>query len=151
MPVMHVHHIVPRHAEPGFANNCVENLVTLTVAEHAEAHLQLWLKNGHWQDRLAYMILSNQIGREEADLIALRESNRNRVWTPEQRQHFSRIRKGKSRSEADRRAIKAGVNNSPHKDLMNVGKGTHWFNNGIENRRLKPTDSIPPGFVRGRI
>lgn len=41
------------------------NTIKLTITEHAEAHRLLWLKYGHWQDRLAWQGLSGQIGKEE--------------------------------------------------------------------------------------
>jgi hypothetical protein len=41
------------------------NLIELTVKEHAEAHLWLWLKYGHWKDRAAWKGLSGKIGKEE--------------------------------------------------------------------------------------
>jgi hypothetical protein len=69
--MIHKHHIVPRHAEP-FANNCPENLIELTVVEHAEAHKQLWLMNRDPLDEIAYLTLSGQIGIEDASAMAYR-------------------------------------------------------------------------------
>jgi hypothetical protein len=42
------------------------NLVELTVEEHAEAHRELYENHGHWQDKIAYQMLSGQITNYEA-------------------------------------------------------------------------------------
>jgi hypothetical protein len=58
----HLHHIVPKHLggtdEP-------DNLVELTVEEHAEAHKKLWEEQGRWEDKLAWQGLSGIIDKEE--------------------------------------------------------------------------------------
>ena len=83
---MHKHHIVPKHA--GGTNN-PENLIELTVEEHAEAHRILYEENGCWQDRIAWQALSGQIGKEEAKRLATCFSNKNRVWTNEAKQKLA--------------------------------------------------------------
>ena len=58
----HIHHKIPRHAG---GTNEPENLVELTVEEHAEAHRLLYEKHGREEDRIAWLGLSAQIGKEE--------------------------------------------------------------------------------------
>lgn len=58
----HIHHIIPRHMGGG---DDPSNLVYLSVEEHAEAHHRLWEEHGHWEDRIAWLGLSGQIGKEE--------------------------------------------------------------------------------------
>lgn len=41
------------------------NIVELTLEEHAEAHKKLYEEYGLWQDRIAWLGLSGQIGKEE--------------------------------------------------------------------------------------
>ena len=41
------------------------NLVEVTIEEHAELHLDLYLTHGQWEDWYAFMGLSGQIGKEE--------------------------------------------------------------------------------------
>ena len=43
-----------------------DNLIELTVEEHAEAHLKLYEEHGNKQDLIAYQTLSGQIGQDEA-------------------------------------------------------------------------------------
>jgi hypothetical protein len=58
----HKHHIIPRHIG---GTNESNNLVELTVEEHAEAHKILYQIYGRHQDRLAWLGLSGQIGKDE--------------------------------------------------------------------------------------
>ena len=58
----HKHHIIPRHAG---GSNDPDNLVYLTIEEHADAHKKLYEEYGRWEDRLAYEGLSGQIGKDE--------------------------------------------------------------------------------------
>ncbi len=59
----HNHHIIPRHMggtdEPS-------NIANVSVEEHAELHLSLYLQYGHLADWLAYHSLSGQIEISEA-------------------------------------------------------------------------------------
>jgi hypothetical protein len=74
MTEYHIHHIIPRHAggtdEP-------DNLIRLTVEDHAKAHKELYEQYGRWQDHVAYLGLSKQITLEEASRIALSEGRKN--------------------------------------------------------------------------
>jgi len=44
----------------------LENLIELTVEEHAEAHRKLFEQHGCWQDEIAWKALSGQITMNEA-------------------------------------------------------------------------------------
>jgi hypothetical protein len=58
----HLHHIIPRHMG---GSNDPENLIELTVEEHAEAHRKLWEEHNKWQDYMAWMALSGQIKSDD--------------------------------------------------------------------------------------
>jgi hypothetical protein len=66
----HKHHIIPKHAG---GTDDPSNLVELTIEEHAEAHRVLWETHGRWQDKLAWLGLTGQVGTEEARLEAIRQ------------------------------------------------------------------------------
>lgn len=54
----HKHHIIPRHMGGTDDSN---NLVELSVSEHAEAHRKLYEQYGRWQDYIAWKGLSGVI------------------------------------------------------------------------------------------
>ena len=56
--IYQVHHIVPKHMG---GSNDPSNLVQLTIEEHANAHRELWEKNGLKEDYLAWKALSGQL------------------------------------------------------------------------------------------
>jgi len=62
MTIYHNHHIVPRHMG---GTDDPENLVKLTVEEHAMAHLKLYHEHGKIEDLWAYQLLSAQISYGE--------------------------------------------------------------------------------------
>ena len=65
----HNHHIVPRHMG---GSDSPENLIRLTVEEHAQAHKDLYDLHGLWQDYIAWKALSGQITMTEASRMAIR-------------------------------------------------------------------------------
>lgn len=67
---MHVHHKIPRHAG---GTDDPENLVELTVEDHAIAHKVLYWFWKREEDRLAWLVLSGQISTQEARLAALKK------------------------------------------------------------------------------
>ena len=60
---MHKHHIIPRY-EGG--SDSAENLVELTVTQHAMWHFAEWQRKKRIEDRLAWQGLAGIIPREEA-------------------------------------------------------------------------------------
>jgi hypothetical protein len=77
----HIHHIIPQYLG---GTNDPSNLIELSVEEHAEAHRKLFEEHGNWQDRIAWLALSGQIGKDDALREARGAANRGRKRTPEQ-------------------------------------------------------------------
>lgn len=96
MPLTHIHHVIPKHMG---GSDDPSNLVELTVEDHAIAHKVLYSIYGKEQDRIAWLCLSGKIATEEANRLALAESNRKRIWTPEARAKVAASRKGKKLSQ----------------------------------------------------
>jgi hypothetical protein len=65
---MHKHHIHPRHLG---GTNDPDNLVEVSVEEHARIHHSQWILGGRWQDEVAWRTLSGQITRDEARKLAV--------------------------------------------------------------------------------
>ena len=79
--------------------NKPENLIELTIEEHAQAHYELWEKHGKWEDLVAWKALSNQIDVEEIRLLALRLRIKGVPLTEEHRKKLSLAKKGKKQSK----------------------------------------------------
>lgn len=60
--IKHKHHIVPRHAG---GTDDANNLIELTVSEHAEAHRVLYETYGRKEDEVAWKCLSGIMSKEE--------------------------------------------------------------------------------------
>jgi hypothetical protein len=87
----HRHHIIPRHAG---GDDSPENLVELTVEEHAEAHRILWETHGRWQDYLAYESLLGRNTAEEARIKAVKSALTGKPKSAEHRAKMSAAAKG---------------------------------------------------------
>jgi len=60
--IKHTHHIIPKHIG---GTDDDSNLIELTIEEHANAHRLLYEQYGRMEDKLAWMGLSGQIGKDE--------------------------------------------------------------------------------------
>jgi len=80
----HTHHIVPKHMG---GTNHPSNLVEVTVEEHANLHLSLYLTHGLREDWVAFHMLSGQMGKEELQVqkSIMGGYNSQTHWTPEKR------------------------------------------------------------------
>ncbi len=136
----HIHHIVPKHMG---GSDDPSNLIELTVEEHANAHLKLYEKYGHWQDLCAYEALSGRIGQEEILRKKQGLANKGRKRTPEQRE---RIRLAAiKRSERQRLDGTLEQANKKRSESMKGKKKTpeainNWLNSRINN--AKPWHSV---------
>lgn len=85
----HIHHIKPKHAG---GDNSPNNLIELTIEEHAEAHRILWEKNNQWQDYVSWKALSGQIGKEEIRKLLSRLTWLGRKHTNESKEKIKEAR-----------------------------------------------------------
>ena len=72
----HLHHIVPKHMG---GTDDPNNLIELSVEQHADAHKKLFEQYGHWQDYLAWQGLSKIIPREELISMVQSEAAKERL------------------------------------------------------------------------
>lgn len=76
----HIHHIIPQYLG---GTDDPNNLIELTVEEHAEAHRLLYEQHGNWQDYCAWQALSGRIGKEEILRIKQGAGMRGKKHSPE--------------------------------------------------------------------
>ena len=129
MKEKHKHHIIPRHA--GGTDN-PENIVELTIEEHAEAHRKLYEEHGRWQDMLAWKGLSGQIGKDELiqEMYKWRKTRTGSKHTGDLRR-FGMANKGVPLKEEHKKKIGQGlkgkVNTQNQKDLVADANSMKWI------------------------
>lgn len=109
MALTHKHHIIPKHAG---GTDDPENIIELTVEEHAEAHRILFEKYDRWQDYIAWKALSGLIDKEEIrremsrlywlnnkhtpeTIAKIKEARAKQIITDETRKKMSEAHKGR--------------------------------------------------------
>ena len=78
--------------------NHPDNLVKVTIEQHASLHKQLWEDLGHEEDKIAWLCLSGQITNAEAIILAVKKANtgRKHVFSEEHKKNLSESRKKQS-------------------------------------------------------
>lgn len=105
---MHRHHLKPKHR--GGTDD--DGIVEVSVIQHAMFHWCEYQLHGQWQDRLAWQALTKQIGREEAQREAARQSSLNREWSDESREKARQAKLGRTFSHKEMTKIKIGISNA---------------------------------------
>jgi len=108
---MPLHHIIPRHEwKKRFGNlvgvNAPDNLVELTVEQHAHAHALCFELTGNEFDRLASLRIAGAIGHEEAIRAAQIHSNKTRTISDAHRKNQSTAMKGRKHTPEHNQRIK---------------------------------------------
>ena len=115
----HKHHIIPRHAG---GTDDPSNIIELTIEEHALAHKKLYDEHGRWQDEIAYLTLSGQIGKEEAKIRAIKKAHTGKLKSEEHKRKLSEAKKGKKHTKETKRKI--SEDNKGKKNPMSGKKHT---------------------------
>ena len=108
---MHKHHIIPKHAG---GTNDPENLVYLTVEQHAEAHKKLYEEHGRWQDQIAHRMLSGQMSAYEATIDAIKKTQTGRVHSEKEKKLRSEYAKNRKWSLETKNKISCGNMGKKH-------------------------------------
>ena len=94
LTIYHTHHILPKHMG---GDDSPENLISLTVEEHAYAHLNLYYAYGNELDWIAYQSLTKQISINEAKRLAMLESaKRNHPMRGKKHSEISKMKMAES-------------------------------------------------------
>ena len=134
MVTYHLHHIVPRHAG---GTNDPENLIRVTVEQHAELHFARYLQYGEMGDWLAAYSLSGQITHAEATAEARRE------FTRQNPDHHARAGKLGGKAPASEKAKQTA------KVVAAETGRKPWWNNGLNNKRSHTCPG--EGYVPGKL
>jgi hypothetical protein len=131
MTFYHKHHIVPRHMG---GTDDPNNLVELTVEEHAEAHRVLFEQYGKVEDKIAWKMLSGQITAVEANILATKASNTGKdPWNKGKTGLQKSTRRGVPRSEEERKRISEGTKKAMIGKKCGRPKGSIPWNKGKIN------------------
>lgn len=105
--VLHKHHIIPRHAG---GTDDPDNLIFLTIEEHAEAHRLLFEQYSRQEDYLAWKGLSGLIGKDEmlrakCSLNSSRPGKLNTFYGMKHTEETKRIISEKRKGHSDNKGI----------------------------------------------
>ena len=128
----HKHHIVPKHMG---GSDDPSNLIELTVEEHAEAHKKLYEEYGKWQDKIAWEMLSGQIGKEEAILEARGAANRGKKRTPEQIERIREAALKRNERWKNNPELLAEANRKRSESMKGKVRSAEHIKNNVESRK----------------
>ena len=134
----HLHHIIPKHMG---GNDEPENLIELSIEEHAEAHRVLYEKYGHWQDMVAWKGLLGLLTSDECTFIAIREGGKKGAA-------ITNAKRSKGDTSIPWHKRQSGYDVSV--DGRKVRANRYWFNDGITEGQFSLEDH-PEGWKRGRL
>lgn len=127
----HIHHIIPKHLG---GTDDPENLIELTVEEHAEAHRILYEKHGRWEDKLAWQGLAGLISKQDLVKQMLSEAGK----------------KGSAIGNLNK-SVKRGPKPGQFTPVGTIGQ--KWYHNPLDPKQktcLFDGYPIPEGWVRGQ-
>ena len=112
-----------------------DNLIELTVEEHAEAHRLLWEQHGRWEDYLAWQGLAGLISKEELVRQMLSEAGR---------------KGNQRRSTSSNKGKKYNWKKPPRPVGTSGAKWYHNPENPSEKCCLYEGQKPPVGWIRGQ-
>ena len=114
MTVKHRHHILPRHAG---GTDDPDNFVEVTVEEHAELHLSLFLEYGRYEDWIACQGLAGLIDKAQL-LYELNVLQASRPKGPHSEETKAKMRKphGPKHGPESRERIRQSRLGTPHSE-----------------------------------
>jgi hypothetical protein len=129
------HHIIPKYMG---GSDDFENLVTVSRTCHTMFHYCNWRLWNNKEDYVAYKGLSSQISKQ--DIIKVTASIGGKKCYKNKTGLFSLTEKEKKQASS-KGGKKAGKYMSQ----------SMWINNGIENKRVLKTNTLPDGWIKGKV
>ena len=136
MSIYHTHHIVPKHIfknhkelVPKNLNlNSKENLIKLTVEQHAEAHKKLYEQHGFMEDYVAWKALSGSITSEEARILIItgNQYRLNKFHSDKTKERMSMVKRGKKFTKEHKQKISKSLIGKKNELLSDLKSGT-WI------------------------
>jgi hypothetical protein len=139
--MLHKHHIIPKHI--GGSDN-PDNLIELTIEQHAEEHRLLFEKHGRWQDKLAWLGLAKLITDDEHKRLFYKECGKMGAAITNAKKTSIEGPKRKPGSFKGSTFYPKGV------DGRKTRKKRFWYNNKIEHKQCSH-ENAPIGWVRGKL
>jgi hypothetical protein len=130
MKQKHKHHIIPKHIG---GTDSPDNIVELTIEEHAEAHRKLFEEHGRWQDEIAWKSLSGMLGGKKAIMKEFWKENGRRTtgykMSEYQKEQSRLANKGKKLTEEHKAKIVGWGRKQPQrqKDLVADANSMKWI------------------------
>ena len=133
-------------------SNESENIIELSIEEHAEAHRILWEKHGKKQDWLAWKGLSGIINKEDITKEILSDAGKkggsNGKGVTGNRKNGGIINWEKNKDKI----LQLLRENGKKYGHLGGAKGDWiWINDENEEMKILKDDSIPEGWNRGRL
>tara|TARA_B100000809_G_C14617182_1_gene343439 strand:+ start:40 stop:492 length:453 start_codon:yes stop_codon:yes gene_type:complete len=139
-------------------SNDPSNIARITVEEHIEAHRKLYKEHGNWQDLAAINRLTNggeplfgeKNPMKQPEVIAkhkkaMRKAADAGTWSGSNNGFY-----GRKHTTATKKLL--GEKNAIHQaGKSNSQYGTMWINNGVISKKMKNTEPLPEGWVKGRL
>ena len=137
----HKHHIVPKHMG---GNDEPENIVELSIEEHAEAHRNLYEEHNKWQDLIAWKGLLGQLTSDECSFIAIREGAKKGA-------RLTNLKRwGIAVHEDGLTPWKRESGYAMDVDGRKIRAKRYWFNDNVSEGQYS-LDDYPYGWIRGRL
>jgi hypothetical protein len=158
----HKHHLIPLYRG---GLDMKENLVEVSVTQHAMFHYCNWRLWEDDRDRLAWKGLTGEIGKEEIirelRSIGAKKANREHIYTEKhinllkevgKKYHRQAVEASKS-SDAIKKKKETLAKINHQQGTKNSQYGTMWITDGTKSGsyKIKRGDKIPAGYKPGRI
>ena len=144
----HIHHIIPRYRckELGINPDFPENLIELSVKEHAKAHRILWEGGGREEDLVAWKSLEATIGQEEVRLGTSRIGGLNNRGKKKSKEHRQKI------SEAISKLMNGNQSEEVKKKISESMKGNkNSQNHSSDEYRKTQSEAMKKAWAKRKL